>query len=515
MSMSKTRLVSLAAIGAALGAATLTLAASVAAAYPDARVETTLRPDFGLLVRPPIHHHHRLPWGDARFGPGYGPGPRWIPHGWDHDPYGPDFGLERITIDCGDPSLDPDTLNLALAHLAPGGTLYLHHTGGYRSDAPDSGACKANLVIHKPVTIEGDLHPSDVRYAPIDARPLLSKGTDGVCIEVDLWGERRRPGVATNEATDKVVLRNLAIETSGAGQDSCIESHDSSLEIIDSIIRYDGTGTAVDVEGGWVHISNTVVTGGQRAVLLDEVAGAKLTNLTRLVSLQDSPVDSGGLVIKGHYQGDILVDDSFICGYKTGLMHEGPSSLTLTNSWICRASEGIFGAGSGGSLTVRSNTIATRGVGIRLRSEILQDISDNTFFGDPGGDIVFDGETPRHPPITHNHFLSSNKTCEWRSVDDSYFGGHRRPRRHGWQQWEYLPHYHHQEGWGTCEDPSYYGNRLEGIDLESAWFSTDPNNPNSYADWYGTVTWPDQSLRVGDPYDHVDNWDHPWWDQPH
>ena len=43
-------------------AATLTLHSSVQA-YPDAKVEAQLRPDFGLLLRPPLHHHHYRPWG--------------------------------------------------------------------------------------------------------------------------------------------------------------------------------------------------------------------------------------------------------------------------------------------------------------------------------------------------------------------------------------------------------------------------------------------------------------------
>jgi hypothetical protein len=499
---------SVAAIGAALGALTLIIAPTAAPAFPDARVEATLRPNFGLLLRPPLHHHHHLPWGGG-YGGGYGGGEHWLPHGWDHDRFGPDHGLAVLRIDCSDPVFaDPNAVNFAVAHLRPGGTLYLYRSNSYPTDSAAPRTCAGPIVADKPMTIQGDMHDADVQ-SPLNAPAVLSVAGGSSCIEISSGGGDFRRNRATPEVSDKVVIKNLVVETRGATDDACIDARDSGVEIDNSVIRYDGGGSALYAAGGWLSTDGALVISSRRGVMLEDVGKASLKN-TDIVSYAGD-VDSGGLVVKGHYQGPIDVNDSVICGFKLDVYQEGPSTLSIDDATLCRTSEGIYAAGSGGSLSVTNSLIASRGDGIRIGSEIVQRIANNYFFDDPAGDInfVFPDAAPGRVAISGNHFMSVNDNCRWRDVDDDYFPRRRRPGGHGWENHQYMRGWHHRAGWGDCEDPGNYGNPFNHTNYREAFWFGQKDDPYAYVTYYGAVAWPDRDAQVPMPYDHYDG--SQWW----
>lgn len=285
-------------IGLALAAAAAALlAAPSIEAYPDARVEAQTRPDFGLLINPPLRRHKRPHrgtggYGRDRWGPG-GYGPDYRPHDWD----GPlrDVAL----VDCSD-ARSPHDINYALASLAPGGTLILR-------TAADQG-CLDAIHITKPVTIQGDggqiWSPRGSRrhwrgerndsYANDEAAPAAAPGTpaddlsanddqaaaiDDQTYDDEDGDDGRRAGTGDVRRDDfvglaahlksrpgqvcidiapgagKVVLRNLVIDQRQGGEAPCIYAENADLRIENSIIRYAGDSSAIYVEGGTLSIS--------------------------------------------------------------------------------------------------------------------------------------------------------------------------------------------------------------------------------------------------------------------
>jgi hypothetical protein len=221
MSRTLTRLRSPA--GAALGAA-LALAASAAQAYPDAQVEaaTRPRPGFGWLLNPPL-------WP----GPPGPPGPPFPP-----GPPGPPI-LDRIVVDCT--GWRPHMISRALRVLRPGGTLILRTHGG---------ACIESVFISRPVQIVGDAGPAwfggYTRLPFPRMRAVLVAPPGQPCITV-------APGVPA------VSLRGLVINAPGSGGSACIQARATDLEVRDSIIRYDGGGPAISVQGGVLRLTNLAI----------------------------------------------------------------------------------------------------------------------------------------------------------------------------------------------------------------------------------------------------------------
>ena len=93
-------------------------AASSAGAYssPAARIDESIKPNFGLLLRPPLyrHHHRRGVWygRDIGWGPGPSEGygnPYGLPFG--PSPYGLPGGPKSITVDCGDRRFGPTPIS--------------------------------------------------------------------------------------------------------------------------------------------------------------------------------------------------------------------------------------------------------------------------------------------------------------------------------------------------------------------------------------------------------------------
>jgi hypothetical protein len=292
---------------AAAAVAAAILAAPASEAYPDARVETQLRPDFGLLLNPPLRRHRR-PHRHRGYENGWDYRHHW---GWNGEPFhGRDWNgplRDVALVDCSDAHSDND-INYALASLAPGGTLILR-------TAQNQG-CLDSVHITKPVTIQGDggqiwsprgsrrhYRPeysdslandvaapdpqADIAPPPGAAQPTpaddLTVADDQVAaLDEDAYGDesdgrrtgtgpvrrsefpglaahlKSRPGQACIDiapGAGKVVLRNLVIDQAQGGEAPCIYAENADVQIENSIIRYAGEGSAIFVDGGSLTIS--------------------------------------------------------------------------------------------------------------------------------------------------------------------------------------------------------------------------------------------------------------------
>ena len=238
-------------LSAAAVAAAVLLTSGESVAYPDAKVETQLRPDFGLLLKPPIKRHRRYkPWGGRRLPPPI----------YDGGPYGPGVppggpGRDVAFVDCA-MARDDNAANRALASLKPGGTLILRANGA---------ACLDSLVITKPVTIQGD-GGAPVRgwrlgwnesarrtrteiLEKVENAPVSFRGRPGSpCMVIDVAPSLR----------GQVVLRDLVIEQKKAGGEACIYAHNSDVRIESSVIVYAGEGSAVYLDGGSLTTGDSV-----------------------------------------------------------------------------------------------------------------------------------------------------------------------------------------------------------------------------------------------------------------
>lgn len=502
---------------AAAVAGAVLAAAGETVAYPDAKVETQLRPDFGLLLKPPIKRHRRYkPWGGRRYPPAYYDGPGYGPPG------GP--GRDVAFVDCAQ-ARDDNAVNRALASLKPGGTLILRAAGA---------ACLDSVVIDKPVTIQGDggaplrgwrlgWNESQRRsrteiLEKIENAPVTFRSRPGSpCMVIDL-----QPGLR-----GQVVLRDLVIEQKKAGDEACIYAHNSDLRIESSVIVYAGEGSAIYLDGGSLTTSDSVeidadtwgqaiyVDGGyvdlddttvyQGAIGLQLEPGGDKGSRIRHSKFVTWPrqsatfgTASAGVVIPGGRQGQqLIIEDTRICGYGIGLWVEGSSTVEVNKSLICRVGKGVYAAG--GRVTLRGNTVRASNIGVQVGAGQVV-LGDNQFHGIRYVEIY---REPGAPPIeaAGNQFYSgASQFCSWRRVDDGYWGrGHKRPswhKRYGGMY--YAPG--SSNGYGECMEPQ--GSSYP----DEAGYGYEDGGQAFYAptDTYDGHAWPDAGNRVWGPYDHYD-----------
>jgi hypothetical protein len=548
--------------GGALGSIALALSGA-ATAFPDARVEAQLRPDFGLLLKPHLHRHHHhwgiggcVDCGPGYGGPGYAPGypgpgyggPGYVPdYGPGHGPIGP--MLDAASVDC---DLPPQAVHLPeiVARLNPGATLIIK----------PGPACVGTLFIDKPITIEGagdrpylkdiPTGPDNVDEAASGPAKLLAPPDGGMpCIVV-----RIPPDTATDHKR-RVVLRNLYLESGPNNDESCLDIEQGDVQLEDVAIDYEGHGAAVfvgngtlitgryrgeeetddssqvrretayiqaphaenaiDVDGGQVEMRDTLVRGGQVGVNLESGEEGSTLDSVRLVlpqseeSARGFAMGSAGVAVSGRgVVGTVVVRDSFICGYGIGVFVEAANVAHIDRNYICQAGKGVYAAG--GQLEMSYNSIAATNIGIELGAAQSTDVRENDIYGtanedrNRGGDyFIYEEPGPPHGGIHDNYFYSSDGLCAWVRVDDRYFHGRRRPWRDHWADWYYLPA-HHARGFGTCKDPADWS----FDDMEVFYF-----HDAASAEHYGVrLGWPAQEFRVGEPYDGYD-WGNPWWQQ--
>jgi hypothetical protein len=538
---------------AAFGAITLLSAAGTAQAFPDAKVETQLRPDFGLLLKPHLRHHHHRAWGYGGGGcvercgggyvdGGYAGGPPYGPGYPERGPHGP--FLDAASVDCNDPAQGARLAEI-VTRLNPGGTLILK----------PGAACVATVFIDKPITIEGQGDRPYGKDVPIgsDHRQDVELGVAQIlsppegnapCIVV-----RIQDGLA-NDPEHAVVLRNLALVSDKANDESCLDIERGVVRIETAMIDYQGHGAAIyvgdgelisgdrrgeedpsydqgarrdrvfiqaplaeeaiDVQGGEIHLRDTTVQGGNIGINFESLDKGSTVDASAFVMQRSEEAGrafdpgSSGISVQGRGHGAISIRDSFICGYGIGVFMEAANVVHLDNNSICQAGKGIYAAG--GQFSATNNYIAATNIGIQIGAASPISVTGNGIYGTAnddrhgrGGDyFIYIEPGGSDAGVSGNFFYSAHGICEWREVDDGYFHGRRRPWGNEWRRWHYMPHGGHGSGYGICKDPADFN-----IDEEAYWFGDNARQV------YGVQDWPGADDRVEDPFDGYD-WNHPW-----
>lgn len=352
-----------------------------AQAFPDqaAGIDAQLRPNFGGLIAPPLR-------------------PRWRPDRRRHDQYRPGrrpgWPRERTamswTADCTD-ARDGDTpINDGLQNLADYGTLYVR------------GVCHESVWIDHPVTIVGQ---GASIFDEGSGKPATITPPDGeTCIRV-------------NSNVEQVEIRDMVLSTEHGGRASCVETWDSKVALVRTVVRYWGDTTAVLVTGGKLILSESfidartldaavVVDGGliemSRSRILGEEAGLDLTpgvGDSRIVQSgvfgRDAGLPAGnGIMVHGQRSGSgaLKIDNTMVCGWRNGLHLDRASIVTAIHSRFCRNTVGVV---SDGDLTLTESVIGAREVGIyaatgraALRYNRIYGWSDRAIWMEPGVEVV-------------------------------------------------------------------------------------------------------------------------------
>lgn len=477
-------------------AATALACGSAAVADPSSRVETQTRPNFGLLLKPQIRPHRAYrPWG--------GRPDVWRPRVWEVPPGAPAFqpGAAFLLVDCSN-ARDPNEVNRALAALKPGGTLILHAEGK---------ACLDNVVITKPVTIQSDAGSPRNRDGGLNEDAVVLKPRPGgPCIGIEIDGGLQ----------GEVVLRDIAIEAQNAGDETCVYSRNSKVRLERVIINYQGSGSALYVDGGEVDAADTLISAntddrgvyvasGRIAfedVFIKDAAIALEINstdpepsqLTRVTMKYARPEASRqfsaatvGVVTPGRGgEGRLVIDSSKICGFGIGLWVEGANSVDMNRSTVCRAGKGVVAAG--GKLSLNGNRIGGNVVGLQIGAGEVE-INDNDFFGAKYEDVFLEPGA-RLPRGSGNTFFSGGRVCQWTRVDDRFWGrdGRRWARRFAYLNYMPIP----EEPWYQCEEGDRYLGQVQDEERQLG-YSDDP------ADFYALPRWPEDRI-MRRPYDHFD-----------
>ncbi len=169
-----------------------------------ARVNSTIRPCFGMLLEPEMRS-----CGYRHDGPRYGY-------------YGPS-GRYDATVDCD--RAHPGYVEEVVRHIRDGGVLYLH---------AHERSCQVSLTLSRSITIVGQ------GYGP-DQIPAIVAPDGQPCITV--------APTATH-----VVLKNVYMSSPRGEQSSCVTAADSEVTIQGSEIRYQGEKPAVLIAGGRLNL---------------------------------------------------------------------------------------------------------------------------------------------------------------------------------------------------------------------------------------------------------------------
>lgn len=386
-------------IGAACALLALALGAP-AQAYPDARVDAQIRPNFGGLITPPLRSPYRPnQWRKPDHKPKR-------PHPHPSRPHPPLQGgyLNSLSIDCADPNLGPYPVSDALWALADGGVLFIRARGG---------VCRETLYIDRPVTIIGEGVSAFANGA--DAQPAkLAPAAGAPCIRV-------APG------TRGVEIRDLVIEADQGGRSACIEAVDAEIALVNTYVRYAGEAAAIFVSGGRLIGRQSTIEArtNDAAVLVDtatldfaqvriaaDVRGLDITPAageSRL--LQVGVVAEGGtlpgstgVTVRGLRSGGgkLVVRNSYVGGWITGLYVDRGAKLELVRSRV-RARRGIIS--DWGEVVVRESAIWGDEYGGYFAGGAP--VIEHNRFGGPRGGLLFDSQT--RPALAPNYLYATDQ----------------------------------------------------------------------------------------------------------
>lgn len=370
-----------------------------AQAYPDARVDAQIRPNFGGLITPPLRSPYRP---DQWRKPDHKP-KRPYPH--PVRPHPPLQGgyLDSLTIDCADPNLGPYPVSDALWALADGGVLFIRARGG---------VCRETLYIDRPVTIIGE---SGSAFATgSDSQPAkLSPPAGAPCIRV-------APG------TRGVEIRDLVIEADQGGRSACIEAVDAEIALVNTYVRYAGEAAAIFVSGGrLVGRQSTIEARTNDAAVLADTATLDLVQVRIAADVRGLDVTpaagesrllqvgvvaeggtlpgSTGVTVRGLRSGGgkLVVRNSYIGGWITGLYVDRGAKLELVRSRV-RARRGIIS--DWGEVVVRESAVWGDEYGGYFAGGAP--VIEHNRFGGPRGGLMFDSQT--RPTFAPNYLYATD-----------------------------------------------------------------------------------------------------------
>jgi hypothetical protein len=388
-------------------AAGLAIAAPPALAFPDAKVDQQIRPNFGGLITPPLKPRHRPDrWKARRHHGGWrgtGVAPTYYDETGDYvrtatvavvdcsgavapattaaapsDSYAADSTASTTGADdtgyapedeaagdygSGGPPAGGEytSVNDALRDLADNGTLYIR--GGV--------ACRETIYIEHPVVIAGE---GASVFSGANPQPATIAPPPGA------------PCVSIAEGVKGVELRDLNLTTQQAGGKSCIAAFDSDLALVRTTVSYWGDASAVYVAGGRLILRDSaieakswdpavLVEGGTIDLARSKIA-AEASGLDLTPGNGESRLDQVGVVARGGETpgdvgilvrglrsgtGTLTIRNAVVCGWTTGLHLERGAQVDVARSRICDSQRGVISAGT--SLSVRESAIGARDVG--------------------------------------------------------------------------------------------------------------------------------------------------------
>ncbi|MGZ3304462.1 MAG: hypothetical protein ACXU8U_01270 [Asticcacaulis sp.] len=315
-----------------------------------ARVSSTIRPCFGMLLGPEMHTCGARHYREGGYRYGY---------------YGSRYDA---SVDCD--RAHPGYIEDVVRHIRPGGVLYLHAR---------NTSCHVSLDIRQSITIIGEGfgdHQLPAIVAP-DGEPCLN----------------------ISPSADHVVLKNLYISSPRSDQASCVEAAGSEVTLQNTQIRYQGDAAAVHVSRGRLNLTeNSHLIAKTRSAALavvnsrlfaenSEIATtssgiyAVLSGDSQIqgVSIQQLADWHGfergenaiGLEIKLDSADSILsMNDMKVQYFATGVTIDGAGEALMAHSLIARSDHGV--TSSTKRVRLIENTI--------IASEIGIDIEDGTAY---------------------------------------------------------------------------------------------------------------------------------------
>lgn len=315
---------------ALIGALASMLAAPQAAqAYPAARVDAQIRPNFGVLLQPPLRRPYK---------PHYHGKPDYRPH---HGRPEKPWGRDAFTVNCDDKGPD-SSIARALYHLRPGGTLYLR---------AKSGVCREAIFIDKPVTI------------------VAQEGSffDGPSGAVKIIPPAGGPCVLLTQGVKRVEIRGVQFEQRNAGRSACIEAANAELALVDVRVDYAGDASAVFATGGklimrrsviaaWTYdaalLADNAVVDLEQVTVASETRGVDITlptdggriDDTAIVNIAaEPPSGEVGLTVRQDRSGGgpLTLTRSAIQGFRTSVYVDRNAELQIDYSFIDRSYYGV------------------------------------------------------------------------------------------------------------------------------------------------------------------------------
>jgi len=342
-------------------AGALLLAADVAQASPDARVDQQIRPDFGGLIAPPLKPRWRPDrWKPGRYRWGR-PRPGWPGNG--------DYPRDQLsaTVDCSDEEMGPTPISDALQTLVDNGILYIR----------SRGVCHETVYVDHPVIIAGEGVPLFDADSGGPRAATIAPDEGAACVRI-------APGVKGVE------LRDLVFSTEKGGRSACIESWDSEVALVRSTVRYWGDAAAVFVSGGKLILRESHIDGRtwDAAVVADnatvDITRSRITGeetgLDLTLAVGESRIDQTGVLYRGAASasgvgvlvrglrsgtGTLKIHNSVICGWRNGVNVDRGGQADVSRSRLCR---NLVGLVSDGELKVTESAIGAKDVGVYVAS---------------------------------------------------------------------------------------------------------------------------------------------------